>query len=238
MNNSSVGKFFGESHLYGLSFTEQKVLGRMTEGLADKEIAYQLGSSRFTINKHVTSILAKMAARSRTEAAVRAIREGLLPFNDEGAQLGNEDELLLYRRVLFDGATDAILVTNEAGCYTDANPAAEELLRLPRERLLQMKVFDVVAADVSWTEAEFQKFLHDRYWCGQVDLKRPDGSVVPVEARAMAVTSPTGLELGLSVLRDLSDEKTLDELRTLSSIRTLSSEGVGWRATPFASKAA
>lgn len=67
---------------YTLSFRELTVLDLMVAGLADKEISAQLGCSRFTVNKHVTKILAKLGARSRTEAAVRAIREGLLPIPD------------------------------------------------------------------------------------------------------------------------------------------------------------
>jgi len=67
---------------YSLSFRELLVLDLVVEGLADKEIAGRLACSRFTVNKHVTSILAKMGARSRTEAAVRAIRQGVIPVLD------------------------------------------------------------------------------------------------------------------------------------------------------------
>jgi DNA-binding NarL/FixJ family response regulator len=47
-------------------------------GKADKEIAFDLGISPQTASKHVTNILSKMNAASRTEAGVRALREGLL----------------------------------------------------------------------------------------------------------------------------------------------------------------
>ena len=47
-------------------------------GHTDKEIAAALGLSRLTIQKHVTHILSKMEVRSRTEAAVRALREGII----------------------------------------------------------------------------------------------------------------------------------------------------------------
>ena len=54
------------------------VLNLVVEGMADKQIADTLGISIFTVNKHVGNILGKMNATSRTEAGVRAIREGLL----------------------------------------------------------------------------------------------------------------------------------------------------------------
>jgi PAS domain S-box-containing protein len=63
---------------YGLSFREVTILHLVTEGKPDKEIAKILGISYGTVNKHVASILRKMGATSRTEAGVRALREGLL----------------------------------------------------------------------------------------------------------------------------------------------------------------
>jgi len=63
---------------FGLSSRETGVLQLVTDGLADKEIALALGISRFTVNKHVRAIMRKIDAGSRTEAAVRALRAGLV----------------------------------------------------------------------------------------------------------------------------------------------------------------
>ena len=63
---------------YGLTFREFTVLHLAANGKADKEIADQLAISTFTVSKHVANILGKMAASSRTEACVRALREGML----------------------------------------------------------------------------------------------------------------------------------------------------------------
>lgn len=63
---------------YGLTPRELVVLACLAVGLTDKEIAWNHGISPETVHKHVASILRKMNARSRTEAAVRAVREGLL----------------------------------------------------------------------------------------------------------------------------------------------------------------
>ena len=63
---------------YGLTFREFTVLHHVAAGKADKEIAHQLGISPLTVHKHVANILSKMKAASRTEAAARALREGLL----------------------------------------------------------------------------------------------------------------------------------------------------------------
>ncbi len=63
---------------YGLTFREFTVLHHIASGKANKEIAHELGISPLTVHKHVANILGKMDAASRTEAASRALREGLL----------------------------------------------------------------------------------------------------------------------------------------------------------------
>jgi PAS domain S-box-containing protein len=63
---------------FGLTFRELTVLYLMVAGSADKEIAFQLGISSRTASKHVENILQKMGVGSRTEASVRALREGLV----------------------------------------------------------------------------------------------------------------------------------------------------------------
>ena len=63
---------------YRLTFRELTVLHHIAAGKADKEIAHELGISPLTVQKHVSNILGKMNAASRTEAAARALREGLL----------------------------------------------------------------------------------------------------------------------------------------------------------------
>ena len=63
---------------YGLTIRESTVLSLVADGQADKEIALALAISPYTVSKHVASILLKMDAHSRTEAGVRAVREGLV----------------------------------------------------------------------------------------------------------------------------------------------------------------
>lgn len=57
---------------------ELTVLHQVAAGKADKEIASELGISPLTAQKHVATILGKMNATSRTDAGVRAVRQGLL----------------------------------------------------------------------------------------------------------------------------------------------------------------
>ncbi len=63
---------------YGLTFRELTVLHLLAAGRSDKEIGTELGISPLTAQKHVENIRTKMGAACRTEASVRAVREGLL----------------------------------------------------------------------------------------------------------------------------------------------------------------
>jgi two-component system, NarL family, response regulator LiaR len=57
---------------------EREVLHLMVEGLANKQIAQRLGIGEKTIKTHVSRVLAKLGVADRTQAAVLAIREGLV----------------------------------------------------------------------------------------------------------------------------------------------------------------
>ena len=61
-----------------ISPREYEILTLVAEGLADKQIAARVGISRFTVNKHVGSLLLKLEAASRTHAAVKALKLGLI----------------------------------------------------------------------------------------------------------------------------------------------------------------
>ena len=63
---------------YSLTFRELTVLHKVAAGESDRQVGITLGISHLTAQKHVSNILAKMEAASRTEAAARALREGLL----------------------------------------------------------------------------------------------------------------------------------------------------------------
>jgi DNA-binding NarL/FixJ family response regulator len=57
---------------------EVEVLGMLAEGQSNKNIAYRLGISEHTVKFHVTSIMGKLRAGSRTEAVTQGIRQGLI----------------------------------------------------------------------------------------------------------------------------------------------------------------
>ena len=62
----------------GLSRRKTQVLGLVVEGRPNKSIAAEMGISEPTVKKHVHRIIGKLNARDRVQAAVIAVREGLV----------------------------------------------------------------------------------------------------------------------------------------------------------------
>jgi DNA-binding NarL/FixJ family response regulator len=59
---------------------ETEVLRMLAQGLANKDIAAGLGISEHTVKFHISSILDKLGASTRTEAVTLGIRRGLIPI--------------------------------------------------------------------------------------------------------------------------------------------------------------
>ena len=64
-----------------LTTRELEVLRLVGAGAANKEIAAELGISERTARTHVSNILGKLGLASRTQAALWAVREGLMPVD-------------------------------------------------------------------------------------------------------------------------------------------------------------
>jgi two-component system, NarL family, response regulator LiaR len=67
-----------EEQIKGLSPRELEVLKYIAEGLSNKEIAETLNISIFTVKRHVGNIIEKLAVDGRTQAAIKALKIGLI----------------------------------------------------------------------------------------------------------------------------------------------------------------
>ena len=68
----------GEGQTVELTSRELKVLQLVGSGKANKEIASELQISERTARTHVSNILGKLGLTSRTQAALWAVREGVV----------------------------------------------------------------------------------------------------------------------------------------------------------------
>ena len=68
-----------------LSEREVEVLRLLTRGWANKQIARDLVITEKTVKTHVSSILGKLGVQSRTQAALHAVRMGLVALDQVGS---------------------------------------------------------------------------------------------------------------------------------------------------------
>lgn len=61
-----------------LTVREQAILAEVVNGLSNRAIAEKLSISPHTVKTHVTNIIQKMAVTDRTQAAVKAVQDGLV----------------------------------------------------------------------------------------------------------------------------------------------------------------
>ncbi len=69
----------------GLTAREIEVLALLAHGISNAQLAHKLHRSTKTIDHHVSAILEKLGARSRTEAVATALAQGLIPPRSETA---------------------------------------------------------------------------------------------------------------------------------------------------------
>ena len=68
----------GESPTVHLTPRERDVLAGIARGRANREIARDLGLSEKTVKTHVSAVLTKLGVQDRTQAALYAVRTGLV----------------------------------------------------------------------------------------------------------------------------------------------------------------
>jgi len=110
---------------------------------------------------------------------------------------------------LFEHALDAVLIADDNRRYVDANPAACQLIGLPRESILGRHVEDFFhVLGIENVPAAWRAFQHEGTQIGVCRVCRPDGSLRYAGFRARANFSPG---LHLSILRDVTEQRAAEE---------------------------
>ena len=81
---SNVTQHKDADGIKNLTEREKEVLSLVAQGLSNRAVARALNLSEGTARIHVSNILGKLNALSRTEAAVRAVQLGLISLGQEG----------------------------------------------------------------------------------------------------------------------------------------------------------
>ena len=132
-----------------------------------------------------------------------------------GAQVGQfvaRSEAQTWYRSLFDGVTDAIIVSDAEGRYLDVNQAAVTLTGYAREELLQLGIGDLSTAPPEETRAAYRAFLQDGRHQAVDEIRRKDGTLVPVLRSGVALQLPSGT-VYLALFHDLSEQLAVERLQ-------------------------
>jgi PAS domain S-box-containing protein len=112
---------------------------------------------------------------------------------------------------LFDAAADALLLADAEARYVEANAAAESLLGYTRDELRHMRVWDVLVAPAEWIESWLAAHHAEGVWRGELELRRKDGTIVPVECQSTVIDVGDGQELSVAALRDISERRAAEQ---------------------------
>jgi PAS domain S-box-containing protein len=201
-----LGRVSGYADLGGI----QAVLPLLTWALRAEYMAYIAQGQANAARQ------AAADARALAEALDRAMREV------EAAKAAAEEAATALRaseeryRLLFEGVGDAILVLDTEGHYLDGNAAVEKLLGYARDRLRRMHIEMIMAGPTgftAWSQIVDECHAQEGQWSGELELRRRDGSLAPVEARATLIHLPAGPAY-LLAMRDISERRALARMQS------------------------
>lgn len=118
--------------------------------------------------------------------------------------------------VLFDLASDSILVFDAEGHIIDVNERAENLLGYSRQELLQMKTHDIILPEEgSDAQSMIEQLKHSKSLLTEISCIRKDGTLLTLESSAQVL--PDGRVL--SIVRDVTERKRGEETLRESEAR-------------------
>lgn len=117
---------------------------------------------------------------------------------------------------LFDNASDAMILCDDAGRYLEANPAACALAGRTHDELVGLHCSDLYDAPPETTRTMWETFLATGSVAGEFAIRRPDGRRVEVELRAVTDIVPG---VHLSVMRDVTDRRRMEAALVASEER-------------------
>ncbi len=142
----------------------------------------------------------------------------LLPMsNSLNTNTTDNDSLLLslrdaQLRIIFETTQDAIVISDDQGCYLDVNPAACKLFGVERKQLLGRCTFEFTEPNLQvphgGQEFRKQELPTQENLLGEFRILRPDGDIRIVEYIARMNFLP---HRHLSVIRDITEQKQTQE---------------------------
>ncbi len=196
-----------------LGSTKDMLTGQAFAAIADappQEIQHKLASwrrSRSAVPGTITIRTATGRSKLQCEGSAPALGDSdsarfiLLRCWAERVLPDNERRF----RAVFENASDAIIIANDAGMIVEANPAACELAGRTMDELTQLRVVDLSPVTIHGeTQDRWRSFIENGTQRGFFTISRPDGEVREVEYNAVR-DFIEGRHL--SVLRDVTEQR-------------------------------
>lgn len=166
---------------------------------------HRLDDTALSVLRSVVDAIAVAIDRDTVERARDAVLE-----REREARVWAEMAEARYRD-LFEGVADGIVVSDDQLMVQDANAAALRIFGYDRDEFVGGPLARIARQPLSWTPDDRDALVAAGEWQGEVELRRKDGSKVPVEVRTTVVEVPNG-RVYLSSVRDISDRRHLERL--------------------------
>lgn len=116
-------------------------------------------------------------------------------------------------RTLFEQSLDAIVMADDEGRYLDANAPACALFGLPRAKMLEMRVGDLMVPTAPASQAQYERYVQTGRETGEFSFVR-DGAEIRIASYSACRIAPGR---HISILRDITAHKqTEHDLRETS----------------------
>lgn len=115
-------------------------------------------------------------------------------------------------RGLFERSADAVLIVHEDGRFHDANPAAFDLLGYDATELSGLTLAEISQLPDTDDAGDIPLEPSGETWLREFDLRRKDGTYVPIEARGTTIQTPTGPAMMIAA-RDISDRRMFQRMQ-------------------------
>ena len=142
----------------------------------------------------------------------------------------SKDTLTVLTEV-FAASNDAVVILDEEGAFLYANKAFIELTGYPEDEFFELTITDIDPIDKEAWQQRFQVMVEQKSLTAEIELRRKDGSVMPIEVTANA-TKLDGKFIAVGVARDTQKRhdaiKALGEReKRLASIFAAAPVGIG-----------
>ncbi len=123
-------------------------------------------------------------------------------------------------RLQFENSMECIVIAKPDGEILDANPMALQTLGYSLEELQSIGRNGLIDPDDERIHEALKEREENGYFRGELNYRRPDGTILPVSLSSKIYQSSSGEERTILIFHDISDRKLIEE--KLSRERSLS----------------